>query len=90
MPNIHELIDNVAIQLLETPSGQVWFSNLDLKNAHSLSKMCKKASKQLMSVLWSAKHRNVSIITGFYGLGDMLNNFQWVMDSILKNIPYSN
>ena len=31
MPKIYELIDNVAIQLLETATVQVWFSSLDLK-----------------------------------------------------------
>ena len=35
MPNIHELIDNVALQVSEKSNGQVWFSNLDLKNAYS-------------------------------------------------------
>ena len=57
MPKIHELIDNVAIQQFETLTGQVRFSNLDLKNAHSQSKLCKKTSKQLISVLWAAKNR---------------------------------
>ena len=33
MPNIHELIDNVALQISEKSNGRVWFSNLDLKNA---------------------------------------------------------
>ena len=31
MPNIHELIDNIALQLFNKDSGEVWFSNLDLK-----------------------------------------------------------
>ena len=35
MPNIHELIDNIALQLSSKGSGEVWFSNLDLKNAYS-------------------------------------------------------
>ena len=29
MPNIHELIDNIALQLSNKHSGEVWFSNLD-------------------------------------------------------------
>ena len=33
IPNIHELIDNVAFQISEKSNGRVWFSNLDLKNA---------------------------------------------------------
>ena len=33
MPNIHELKENVALQLSVKTDGQVWFNNLDLKNA---------------------------------------------------------
>ena len=33
MPNIHELIDNIALQL--SSKGEVWFRSLDLKNAYS-------------------------------------------------------
>ena len=29
-------------------------------------------------------------LTGFYGLGNMPNEFQRVMDSLLKNIPFTN
>ena len=54
MPNIHELIDNVALQISEKSNGRVWFSNLDLKNAYS-----------------------------HFKLGDMPNEFQRVMDSLL-------
>ena len=46
MPNIHELIDNVALQWSENTSGQVWFSNLDLKNAYSHFQLCCRKSKQ--------------------------------------------
>ena len=35
MPNIHELIDNIVLQLSNKDSGEVWYSNLDLKNAYS-------------------------------------------------------
>ena len=33
MPNKHELIDNIGLQLSSKESGEVWFSSLDLKNA---------------------------------------------------------
>ena len=46
MPNIHELIDNVALQISEKSNGRVWFSNLDLKNAYSHLKLCDQTSKQ--------------------------------------------
>ena len=32
MPNIHELVDNVAAQIASDSVGEVWFTNLDLKN----------------------------------------------------------
>ena len=35
MPNIHELVDNVAPQISLNSTGEVWFTNLDLKNAYS-------------------------------------------------------
>ena len=35
MPNIHELNDNVATQVSNDSTGEVWFTNLDLKNAYS-------------------------------------------------------
>ena len=40
MPNIHELIDNIALQLSSKESGEVWFSSLDLKNAYSQLQLC--------------------------------------------------
>ena len=46
MPNIHELIDNLALQISEKSNGRVWFSNLDLKNAYSQLKLCDQTSKQ--------------------------------------------
>ena len=44
MPNIHELIDNIALQLSSIGSGEVWFSNLDLKNAYSQPQLCTDTS----------------------------------------------
>ena len=35
MPNIHELVDNFAAQIASDFVGEVWFTNLDLKNAYS-------------------------------------------------------
>ena len=31
MPNIQELVDNVAAQISNGSVGEVWFTNLDLK-----------------------------------------------------------
>ena len=46
MPNIHKLIDNIALQISNKDSGEVWFSNLDLKNAYSQLQSCTDTSKQ--------------------------------------------
>ena len=73
MPNIHELIDNVALQISEKSNGRVWFSNLDLKN-----------------IVGGETTGTYQFLAGFYGLGDMPNEFQRVMDSLLENIPFTN
>ena len=46
MPNIHELADNVAAQIASNSVGEVWFTNLDLKNAHSQHALDKFTSNQ--------------------------------------------
>ena len=35
MPNIHEFLNNVAAQISNDAVGEVWFTNLDLKNAYN-------------------------------------------------------
>ena len=91
MSNIHELIDNVALQISEKSNGRAWFSNLDLKNAYSQLKLCEQTSKQCnFSIVGGEITGTYRFLTGFYGLGDMPNEFQRVMDSLLKNIPFAN
>ena len=99
MPNVHELIDNVALQISEKSIGQVWFSNLRLKNADSQLKLCDQTSKQCNFIIVGGKTTGTyQFLTGFYGLGYMLNAFQRVMEfqrvmnsnSLLKNIPFTN
>ena len=48
MPSIHELNDNVALQILEKSIGRVWFSNLDLK---TLKVSLNYANKQVNSAI---------------------------------------
>ena len=91
MPNIHELIDNVDLQISEKSNGRVWFSNLDLKNAYSQLKLCKQTSEQCNFIIVGGKTTGTyRFLTGFYGLGDMPNEFQRVMDSLMKSIPFTN
>ena len=91
MPNINELIDNIALQLSSKESGEVWFSSLDLKNAYSQLQLCTDTSKQCnFSILGGETTGTYRFLTGFYGLGDMPNELQRVMDSLLKDIPFTN
>ena len=91
MLNIHELIDNVALQISEKSNGRVLFSNLDLNNAYSQLKLCDQTSKQCnFSIVGGETTGTYRFLKGFYGLGDMLNEFQRVMDSLLKNILFTN
>ena len=46
MLSIHKRIDNIALQLSSKFSGEVWFSNLDLKNASSQLQLCTDTNKQ--------------------------------------------
>ena len=46
MPNIHEVVDNVAAQIASDSVGEVWFTNLDLKNAYSQLAVDKLTSNQ--------------------------------------------
>ena len=91
MPNIHELINNVALQISEKSNGRLWFSNLDLKNAYSQLKLCEQTSKQcIFRIVGGETTGTYQFLTGFYGLGNMPNEFQRVMDSLWKSIPFTN
>ena len=91
MPIIHELIDNIALQLSSKESGEVWFSSLELKNAYSQLQLCTDTSKQCnFSIVGGETTETYRFLIGFYGLGDMPNKFQRVMDSFLKVIPFTN
>ena len=91
MLNIHELIDNIAPQLSGKEPGEVWFSSLDLKNAYSQFQLCTDTSKQCnFSIVGGETTGIYRFLTGFYGLGDMPNEFQRVMNSLIKDIPFTN
>ena len=91
MPNIHELVDNVAAQIVNDSVGGVWFTNLDLKNACSQLALHKFTSNQCnFSIMGGNINGTYQYSTGFYGLSDMPNEFQRVMDSNLGSIPFTN
>ena len=91
MPNIHELVDNVVTQFANDSIGEVGFTNLDLKNAYSQLALDKFTSNQCnFSIVGGDITVTYQFLTGFYGLGDMPNKFQRVMDSTLGSIPFTN
>ena len=91
MPNIHELVDNVAAKIASDSVGKVWFTNLDLKNAYSQLALDKFTSNQCnFSIVGGDITGTYQFLTGFYDLGDMPNEFQRVMDSTLGSIPFTN
>ena len=84
MPNIYELVDNVATQIASDSVGEVWFTNLDLKNSYSQLALDKFTSNQCnFSIVGSDITGTYQFLTGFYGLlGDMPNE--------LGSIPFTN
>ena len=46
MPNIHEVVDNVASQTSNVSVGEVWFINLELKNAYGQLSLDNSTSSQ--------------------------------------------
>ena len=91
MPNIHELVDNVAAKIAIDSVGEVWFTNLDLKNAYSQLALDKLTSNQCnFSIVGGDITGTYQILTGVYDLGDMPNEFQRVLDSTLRSIPFTN
>ena len=91
MPNIHELVDDVASQISNDSAGEVWYTNLDLKNAYSQLSLDNFTRNQCnFSLMGGDITGTYQFLTCFYGLVDMPNEFQRVMDSTLGNIPFTN
>ena len=69
----------------------MWFTNLDLKNAYSQLALDKFTSNQCnFSIVGGDITGTYRFLTGFYGLGDMPNEIQRVMDSTLGSIRFTN
>ena len=84
MPNIYELVDNMTAQIANGSGGEVWFTKLGLKNANSQLALDKFTSNQCnFSIVGGNITGIYHILTGFYGLGDMPDQFQREMDSTL-------
>ena len=64
---------------------------MDLKNAYNQLKLCETTSKQCnFSIVGGETTGKYRFLTGFYGLGDMPNKFQRLMDSLLKKKLFTN
>ena len=88
MPNLFELIDNVAVTISGHGERNIWFSSIDLKYAYSQIPLSKKASNQCnFYIVGGEVTGSYRFKTGFYGLGDMPNDFQRIMDRLTKKLP---
>ena len=76
MPYLFELIDNVAVTISGHNEDKIWFSSIDLKYANSQIPLSKKASNQCnFRIVGGDVIDPYRFKTGFYGLGDMPNEF---------------
>ena len=88
MPNLFELIDYVAVTISGHDERNIWFSLIDLKYAYSQIPLSKKASNQCnFNIVGGEITGSYRFKTGFYGLGDMPNEFQRIMDRLTEKLP---
>ena len=88
MPNLFELIYNVAVTISAHDERKIWFSSIDLKYAYSQIPLSKKASNQCnFNIVGGEVTGSYRFKTKFYGLGDMPNEFQRIMDHLTEKLP---
>ena len=88
MPNLFELIDIVAVTISGHGERNIWFSSIDLKYAYSQISLSEKASNQCnFNIVGGEVTGSYPFKTGFYGLGDMPNEFQRIMDRLTEKLP---
>ena len=88
MPNIDMLIDTISQHLTNTQNGQqAYFTTLDLKYAYSQSKLHHDTAKHCnFNIICGESTGTYRFKTGFYGLTDMLAEFQKAMDYTLTGL----
>ena len=90
MPNIYKFVDNIAATLCEKSTGDVWFTKLNLTKAYNqLADNFTSVQCNFIFVDGNMKG-NYQFHMFFYGLGNMPNEFQRVMESTTGNVPYTN
>ena len=84
MPNIDLLLDNIAQVVKSDKSNQTLFSTLDLRYAYSQIPLDKATREQCNFILIGGNATGTyQFQTGFYGLTDMLAEFQKAVDLTL-------
>ena len=88
MPNLFELIDNVAVTISGHNEEKNWFSSIHLKYAYSQIPLSKKASNQCnFNIVGEKVTNSYRFKIGFFGLSDMPNEFQRIMDRMTEKLP---
>ena len=88
MPNLFELIDYVTVTISGHDEKKIWFSSIDSKNAYSQIPLSKKASNQCnFNIVGGDVTGSYRFKTAFYGLGDMLKEFQRIIDRLTEKLP---
>ena len=91
MPNLFDLIDNAAVTISVLDENKIWFSSIDLKYAYSQIPLSNKASNQCnFKIVGGDVTGSYLCKTGFYGLGDMPNEFQRIMDCLTEKFTNTN
>ena len=88
MQNIDCLMDNIAQSISESShEGEVLFSTIDLRYAYNQLPLDEATAKQCnFNIVGGQATGTYRFITRFYGLTDMLAEFQKAIDSTLKGL----
>ena len=87
MPNLLELLDSAAQIITSDTLGDVWFTSLDLKYAFSQIPLSDEVSRHCNFIIICGEQTGTyRFKTGFYGLTDMLKEFQKAMDNTLQGL----
>ena len=85
---MNELVDNEALAISGNTNEPIYFSNIDLKYAYSVMALSEETRRQCnFSIVGGNFTGKYQFKTGFYGLGDMPNEFQMMMESLVGQQP---